>query len=101
MKKRGRQMIYWNVCYKCKSGTRELFYKELSEQDIRRKTLSEEGCLRYDFFFDAQDQDKLLLIEVWKDTEAQNDHHTTEAFYQLQDIKAKYCMDTAIDKLGA
>ncbi len=94
-------MIYWNVCYRCKNGVRAEFYQALCSQKIREKTLGEAGCVRYDFFFDAQDPDVLLLVEIWTDHESQNTHRQTKTCHQLQVLKAEYCVDTVIDKFKA
>lgn len=93
-------MIYWNVFYQCKPGSRKDFYQALSNQEIRKKTLREAGCIKYDFFLDTQEPDVLLLTEAWVDKETQYAHCKTDVYHQLQVIKAEYCIDTVINKFG-
>ena len=90
----------WKVFYQCKPGSRKDFYQALSDQEIRKKTLREAGCIKYDFFLDTQEPDVLLLTEAWDDLESQSAHHLTDACRQLQAIKAEYCIGTTIDKFN-
>ena len=55
-------MLTWNVTYHCKPGQRDAFYKALCDLGIRENSIHEEGNLKYDYFFDAQDPDALLLV---------------------------------------
>ena len=48
-------MLLLNVYYRCKSGQREAFHKELSALGARAVSIQEAGNGKYDYFFDAQD----------------------------------------------
>ena len=93
-------MLTWNVTYHCKPGKREAFFKASSELGVRGNSNREEGNLKYDYFFDAQDPDALLLVESWTEPALQQAHCQTEIFARLQALKAEYCENVTIDKFG-
>ena len=55
-------MLTWNVTYHCKPGKRDAFYQAITELGVRANSRSEDGNVKYDYFFDAQDPDVLLLV---------------------------------------
>ncbi|QHQ59414.1 hypothetical protein Ana3638_00205 [Anaerocolumna sedimenticola] len=87
------ETIILNVTYTIKQGKREEFYSKISEAGIPMKSRSEEGNLKYDYYFPADSEDQLLLIEIWKDQNSQNAHKEMEHFKQLQAIKESYVID--------
>ena len=94
-------MLTWNVTYHCKPGKREEFYKAICSLGVRANSNSEAGNIKYDYFFDAQDPDALLLVESWTEPALQQAHCQTEVFAKLQALKAEYCENVTIDKFNA
>ena len=84
-------MLTWNVTYHCKPGKRDAFYQAITELGVRANSRSEDGNVKYDYFFDAQDPDVLLLVETWTEPALQEAHCRTETFDKLQILKAEYC----------
>lgn len=93
-------MLTWNVTYHCKSGQRDAFFQALCQLGVRNNSIHEEGNLKYDYFFDAQNTDALLLVESWTSPELQQVHCETEIFAQLQALKAQFCDNVHIDKFN-
>lgn len=93
-------MLTWNVTYHCKPGQREAFYQAVADLGIRENSLHEEGNVKYDYFFDAQDPDALLLVETWTTPALQEAHCQTEIFAKLQTLKARHCDNVTIDKFN-
>lgn len=93
-------MLTWNVTYHCKPGKREEFYKAICGLGVRTNSNSEAGNVKYDYFFDAQDPDALLLVETWTEPAFQQAHCETEIFAKLQALKAAYCDNVEIDKFN-
>ena len=91
-------MLTWNVTYHCKPGQRDAFFQALCQLGVRNNSIHEEGNLKYDYFFDAQNTDALLLVESWTSPELQQVHCETEIFAQLQALKAQFCDNVHIDK---
>ena len=54
-------MLY--VRYQAKPGCREKFVRQLVEEGILTLIRQEDGCLAYDYYFSAQDENELLLIQ--------------------------------------
>lgn len=65
-------MLY--VRYQAKPGCREKFVRQLVEEGILTLIRQEDGCLAYDYYFSAQDENELLLIERWQSAEHQRVH---------------------------
>ena len=93
-------MLTWNVTYHCKPNKREAFYKAICDLGVRANSNSEAGNIKYDYFFDAQDPDVLLLVESWTEPALQQAHCQTEVFAKLQALKAEYCESVTIDKFN-
>ena len=93
-------MLTWNVAYHCKPGQRDAFFQALCQLGVRNNSIHEEGNLKYDYFFDAQNTDALLLVESWTSPELQQVHCETEIFAQLQALKAQFCDNVHIDKFN-
>lgn len=93
-------MLTWNVTYHCKPGKREAFYQAISELGVRASSNREDGNVKYDYFFDAQDADALLLVETWTEPALQEAHCQTEIFAKLQALKGEYCETVTIDKFN-
>ena len=93
-------MLTWNVTYHCKPGQRDAFFQALCQLGVRNNSIHEEGNLKYDYFFDAQNTDALLLVESWTSPALQQVHCETEIFAQLQALKAQFCDNVHIDKFN-
>ena len=93
-------MLTWNVTYHCKPGQRDAFFQALCQLFVLIYSIHEEGNLKYDYFFDAQNTDALLLVESWTSPELQQVHCETEIFAQLQALKAQFCDNVHIDKFN-
>lgn len=93
-------MLTWNVTYHCKPGQRDAFYRAITDLGVRENSIHEEGNVKYDYFFDAQDPDALLLVETWTEPALQEIHCQTEVFAKLQTLKAQFCDHVSIDKFN-
>lgn len=91
-------MLTWNVTYHCKPGQRAAFYQAVTDLGVRENSIHEAGNVKYDYFFDAQDPDALLLVETWTTPALQEAHCQTEIFAKLQALKAQHCDSVTIDK---
>ena len=93
-------MLTWNVTYHCKKGQRAAFYEALCALGTRANSRSEAGNRRYDYYFAAEAEDDLLLVESWDSPAHQQAHCETELFGKLQALKAEYCSGVRIDKFS-
>ena len=86
-------MLY--VRYMAKDGCRETFVRELVEAGIL--TLIREEP--YDYYFSAQDENELLLIERWESAAHQRVHMEQPHMARLREIKEKYIADTRLGRV--
>jgi quinol monooxygenase YgiN len=94
----GNNTVILNVTYTIKQGKREEFYKKINEAGIPQKSRNEKGNLKYDYYFSADSENQILLIEIWKDQDSQNAHKELEHFKQLQVIKESYVTDVKFEQ---
>ena len=79
------------VRYTAKDGCREAFVREIVEAGILTLIRQEPGCLAYDYYFSAQDENVVLLIER---VHMEQPHMT-----RLREIKNKYIADTKLGRV--
>ena len=87
------------VVYHAKPGGRELFVRTLVEQGVLTAIRSEPGCVAYDYYFSAQDENELLLIERWQSAEHQRVHMQQPHMARLKAIKEQNVDSTTLGKI--
>ena len=87
------------VVYHAKPGGREMFVRTLVEQGVLTAIRNEPGCLAYDYYFSAQDENELLLIERWESAEHQRIHMQQPHMTHLREIKDKYIAATKLGRV--
>ncbi|MGI6721660.1 MAG: putative quinol monooxygenase [Anaerovoracaceae bacterium] len=86
------------VTYDCKPGRREDFISAVKAEGIDQASRNEAGNVRYDYFRADADENRLLLLETWKDEEAFKAHGASAHFKRLGEIKEKFVAETVIEK---
>lgn len=84
--------------YHAKPGGRELFVRTLVEQGVLTAIRSEPGCVAYDYYFSAQDENELLLIERWESEAHQRVHMQQPHMDAVRAAKAQYIDSTELGK---
>lgn len=79
-----------HVTYTAKPGCREQFVRQIVTEGILTAIRSEEGCLMYDYYFSAQDENVVLLIERWESEAYQRVHMQQPHMAALRKIKESY-----------
>ena len=87
-----------NVTYTIKEGKRKEFFYKVNEMGIVKNSRQEPGNNKYEYFFPVDCEDKLFLMEMWVNDEAQEMHCKTEHYKKLQALKEEYVIDVSIDK---
>lgn len=75
-------MIIVTASMSIKTGQKELFIKE--SKDLVRATRKEKGCISYDLFSHTDDDDVLLMLELWDNMESLNSHVKTDHFQKFK-----------------
>ncbi len=91
-------MITLNVTYKCKSGKRNAFLEAIQKEGIDKASRAEDGNIKYDYYLSVTDNDEILLVEKWKDSNAISEHGKQKHFKKLGELKADYVTDTIIER---
>lgn len=86
------------VTYTAKPGMREKFVNEIVSGGILEKIRNEEGCLSYDYYYAASEEDKILLVERWESEEHQKVHMGQPHMEQLKAVKDAYILDVQLEK---
>ena len=93
-------MILLNVMYTLKGIGKEDFVRLLRDNDIIEESRQESGNIRYEFFYPAEDNHDILLVEEWVDDAAFEAHKKTPHYAALQEIKLQYIRDISIEKFS-
>ena len=75
-----------NVIYQTAPGQGNAFYRELKAAGIDVSTRQEDGLICYEFFQSFEDADKIILLEIWKDTKSRFAHKNTQHFKRLTEL---------------
>ncbi len=94
-------MNQFTICvrYTAKPGQREAFVRAVVTQGILTKIRNEEGCLAYDYYFSAQEEDVVLLVEKWASHEHQVRHMRQPHMDELMNLKEQYVAETVVRKV--
>lgn len=93
-------MFSINVTYKAKDkDTLRRFYDDLTAEKIEEVTRTEDGCLLYEFYFSAERDNELLLVEKWVDRASQERHDMKSHMQKLTEIKERLGIETSIEEV--
>ena len=79
-----------NIRYSAENGNARKYVEEMESSGIAAKIRAIEGCVRYDYFFPADDPEGLLLIDEWADQEALNRYHSSPVMKEAAALREKY-----------
>ena len=79
-----------NIRYSAENGNAKKYVEEMEKSGIADKIRNIEGCLRYDYFYPADDTEGLLLIDEWVDQEALNRYHSSPVMKEAAALREKY-----------
>ena len=83
------------VTFKCRPAMREAFVERVKQEGILDKIRNEDGCHRYDYYFSAEDDTKLLLLEAWESKRHQEIHMTQPHMADLRAFNDDYIESAA------
>lgn len=84
------------VIYKAKEGCAKAFVEELEKSGVASAVRAEDGCIHYDYYYSAKDENEVFLFEEWQSERHQQIHLTQPHIATLKEIKAKYILDTVL-----
>jgi quinol monooxygenase YgiN len=91
-------MILLLVKYSMKPGSAEAFLSEAKAAGIPEMTRNEEGNIKYEFYYPADKEDTILLLEQWIDFSKVEAHRAMDHVKSLIELKNKYVLATDIQR---
>lgn len=91
-------MLILHVTYEMKKDMAKPFLEELFKSGAVDKTRHERGNGMYHYFFPAEGEDRILLVEKWQDEECLSDHMNSAHMQEIRAIKEKYVEKTLLEK---
>ena len=79
-----------NLYYTGTEGHAKAFVREMTESGIVSAIRQLPGCLRYDYFYSAADDETVLLIDTWEDQKALDDYHASDLMGKVARLREKY-----------
>lgn len=79
-----------NIRYSGQDGSARKYVEEMESSGIAARIRAIEGCIRYDYFFPADDPEGLLLIDEWSGQDALNRYHASAAMQEAAALREKY-----------
>ena len=93
-------MFHLHVFYAAKDNAAlRRFYDEVIAAGIIEATHEEDGNIRYEYYFSAERDNEILIVEQWKDRASQEYHDTLPHLVRLGEIKEKYAIETVIEEI--
>ena len=87
-----------NIYYTGTNGSARRFAEEMTASGVVAAIRSEEGNLRYEYFFPMEDPETLLLIDSWRDQEALDGHHVSTVMARIAKLRDKYDLHMRVER---
>lgn len=84
------------VTYYAKEGFAKAFVEELEKSGVASAVRGEAGCIHYDYYYSAKDENVVFLFEEWESENHQQVHLTQPHIATLKQIKEKYILSTEL-----
>ena len=97
MKERLTQTRY-GACT-AKPGCRETLVHQNVMESLADTHRRDGGCIRYDYYFSAQQEDEILLVEQWQRQAHQRIHLQQPHMARLRELKEQYVADTRLGRV--
>ena len=82
--------ILMNLYYTGTDGGARAFVQEMEDSGTANLIRAEAGNERYAYFFPADDQETVLLIDIWEDQAALDRHHASPMMEMVAKLREKY-----------
>lgn len=91
-------MITVNLIYTGTNGNARRFAEEMESSGTAAQIRSEEGNLRYEYFFPMNDPETVLLIDQWHDQAAIDAHHASPMMGTITSLREKYDLHMKVER---
>ena len=87
-----------NIYYSGSDGSARKFAEEMVLSGIVSDIRSEEGNIRYEYFFPMEDKETVLLIDSWKDRHSIDLHHASPMMAKIIELREKYDLHMTVER---
>lgn len=87
-----------NIYYSGVNGNAGKFAEEMVSSGIVNDIRTENGNLRYEYFFPMEDKETVLLIDCWKDQASLDIHHASPMMEEIIRLREKYDLHMRVER---
>lgn len=87
-----------NIYYTGQNGAAKRFAAEMVSSGVVRDIRSEQGNLRYDYFFPMDDPETVLLIDSWTDQHSIDLHHASPMMGRIIRLREQYDLHMKVER---
>ena len=91
-------MITVNLYYTGTNGNARKFAEEMESSGTADRIRSEEGNVRYEYFFPMKDPETVLLIDAWENQEAIDAHHASPMMATIAELRDRYDLHMKVER---
>ena len=91
-------MITVNIYYTGTNGSARKFAEEMESSGTADRIRSEEGNVRYEYFFPMKDPETVLLIDAWESQKAIDEHHASPMMATIAALRKKYDLHMRVER---
>ena len=90
--------IILHVYYRCKEGAAGEFVRAVKDSGVQAQVRAEDGCLQYDYHLSLEEENTVVLLEKWRDSDALAAHMQQPHMETLREFKSRFALDTEIQR---
>ena len=90
--------LTFNIYYSGKNGNAKKFMEEMLSSGVVDKIRAEKGNIKYEYFYPADDEQTVLLIDSWENQEALDKHHASPMMAEIAQLREKYDLHMKVEK---
>lgn len=87
-----------NIYYTGKDGSARKFAEEMVLAGVVERVREEKGNLKYEYFFQMDDPETVLLIDRWESEEALDEHHKSPMMKEIAELRDKYKLHMRVEQ---
>ena len=87
-----------NLYYTGKDGSARRFAEEMERSGTADLIRAESGNEQYEYFLPMNDPETVLLIDVWKDQAAIDQHHASPMMQTIAGLREKYDLHMRVER---
>lgn len=87
-----------NIYYSGENGSARKFVDEMIKRSIVQNIRAEKGNKRYEYFYPAEDNETVLLINSWENQAAIDAHHASPMMKEIADLREKYDLHMKVER---